>query len=1274
MDFHDPFGRRSFVHPITLLAQEKEYQSKALADTGATAYSFIDEKEAQLLSETLDIVPMPLSKPRYLCGYDGKMRKKPVTHAIYPSMRVGDHQESTVPMLITDLGNQHIILGKPWMNKHKVLLDMADDRIVFVPGRCDHQGAPPPKRPASSMKVEAKPTTAKTDKLANPASRKSKLDDQHKKVQKPTPPQSLPEENKALDISQIGAAAFHLFARNQKKHRVQCFSMTMTEIDRVLKKDAPVEAIRETTTWTEDAIKKRLPKEYHDLIDVFDRNKAKELPPHRSYDHKIELEPGKKPPQSRLYPMSGFKLQKVKEYLEENLQKGFISPSTAPYASPVLFVQKHDGSLRFCVDYRKLNAITIRNRYPIPLIEEALARVVGCKYLTKLDIIAAFNKLRMHPDSEDFTTFTTSFGAFKYHVLPFGLTGGPASYQQYMNDNLFEYLNDFCQAYLDDILIYSKTRKEHQEHVRKVLLRLRQAGLQVDIDKCEFHVQETKFLGLIVSTSGLKMDPDKVKAVVNWETPTCLKEVQAFVGFCNFYRRFIRDFSKTVKPLVALTKKDCPFHWSEACQAAFEEMKRLMTSAPVLRHYERSRPTVLETDSSDYVNGGVLSQADDDGVLHPVAFYSKNMVPAECNYEIYDKELLAIVRCLEHWRPELESTDIPIQIFTDHKSLEYFMQTKELTRRQARWAEKLADYNFKIMYRTGKSNGKADALTRMPNSVPTDKEDERLKHQHRALLSPECFQSYNPTFSVDRDVEEGGEATEEFINALTDEDLPLYARITLANQDDKDCGRVREALEKDPTQIFEGINLRYCSQRHHTLFYKDRLWVPTSPELHLELIKESHNPPASGHPGRDRTLEILKRQFYWPGMKEEVARYIRNCHTCQRSKAPRDQYNGLLQPLPTPEQRWQDISMDFVTSLPVSDNRNAICTLVDRLTKERHYAPCTAADEGTSVEATVDILLNYIFRTHGLPNSIVSDRGPQFVSSVWKVLCDRLQIKATLSTAFHPETDGQTERANQDVERQLRTYCSYLQDDWVRWLPIAEFADNNAIASATGMSPFFANKGFHPRMSFSPSVEPGPSARERTQAVKANDIADKMADVLEFMKEQSAQNRKRMTDQANRHRSDVSYEVGDLVFLSSKNIATARPSKKLEDKMLGPFKITAKVGYSYRLELPTSMRIHNVFHPSLLRKAATDPLPGQRIQPPGPVIVNEEEEWELDDILDARQSGRNRRLQFRVRWKDEEGPDRHWYNADGNEFEHAADIVADFYRRYPEKPGSPNAL
>ena len=303
----------------------------------------------------------------------------------------------------------------------------------------------------------------------------------------------------------------------------------------------------------------------------------------------------------------------------------------------------------------------------------------GCKFLTKLDIIAAFNKLRMHPDSEEHTTFIISLGAYKYHILPFGLTNGPSNCQQYMNEVLLEYINDICQAYLNDILIYSKMRKEHVKYVRAVLNKLRGAGLQVNIKKCEFHVQETAFLGLLVSTKGIRMDPTKVQVILDSISPGNLKQVQASIGFCNFYRRFIQGFSKIVKPMMRLTRKDTIFEWSEACEKAFQTLKKIITEAPVLRHCDRSKVAILETDPSDYVNGGVLSQYDNDGLLHPVALYGKNLNPAECNYEIYDKELLAIVRCLEHWRLGLEETNIPIQVFSDHRSLEYFMSNKELT-------------------------------------------------------------------------------------------------------------------------------------------------------------------------------------------------------------------------------------------------------------------------------------------------------------------------------------------------------------------------------------------------------------------------------------------------------------------------------------------------------------------------------------------------------------------------------------------------------------------
>ena len=302
-----------------------------------------------------------------------------------------------------------------------------------------------------------------------------------------------------------------------------------------------------------------MPKEFHNFLDVFDRKAAEVLSLNRTYDHKIEIDSDEPLPKSQLYLMSQFKLQRMKKYLKENLWKGFITSSNASYASLILFAQKSNDDLRFCVDYWKLNALTKKDQYLLPLINKTLTQMTGCKFITKFDIIAAFNKLRMDSESEDLTTFIISMRLYKYCVLPFGLTNGPASYQHYMNNILLPFLNDFVQAYLDNIIIYSKTWKEHTQHVWTVLQKLHEADLQVNIKKSEFYMQEITFLSLLVSTEGLKMNPWKIEVIIQWATPMKLVKVQSFIGFCNFYRRFIKDFSKIVRPLTQLAQKDTPF-------------------------------------------------------------------------------------------------------------------------------------------------------------------------------------------------------------------------------------------------------------------------------------------------------------------------------------------------------------------------------------------------------------------------------------------------------------------------------------------------------------------------------------------------------------------------------------------------------------------------------------------------------------------------------------------------------------------------------------------
>jgi len=354
--------------------------------------------------------------------------------------------------------------------------------------------------------------------------------------------------------------------------------------------------------------------------------------------------------------------------------------------------------------------VTRKDRYPLPLLDETLARISKAKIFTKLDIRQAFHRIRIDPASEDLTTFRTRYGCYKYKVVPFGLTNGPATYQRYMNDVLFDYLDDFCTAYLDDVIIYSENELEHEEHVRKVIQRLRQAGLQGDIKKSEFSVKQTKFLGFIISTDGIKADPEKTFVIDQWEPPRTVKGVQSFLGFCGFYRRFIKDYGRIAKPLNHLTRKDQPFKFDLACKRAFKELKRRLVSAPVLAHFDPQLPLRVETDASDGVVGSAFSQKHSDGEWHPVAFFSKTMEDAELNYPIHDKEMLAIILSLQHWRAELQGTPQTVEVLSDHKALEYFMTTKALTARQARWAEVLSQYNFRIMYKPGKSNH-VDALT-----------------------------------------------------------------------------------------------------------------------------------------------------------------------------------------------------------------------------------------------------------------------------------------------------------------------------------------------------------------------------------------------------------------------------------------------------------------------------------------------------------------------------------------------------------------------------------
>ncbi|OAQ59084.1 retrovirus polyprotein [Purpureocillium lilacinum] len=1007
--------------------------------------------------------------------------------------------------------------------------------------------------------------------------------------------------------------------RDQRGLRI--FSASMADIEKAL-------APKKRTD-----VREKLPAHYHEYLSVFNRDEADRLPPRRpGSDHRIVLEAdanGREmdAPWGPLYGMSREELIVLRRTPTELLDKGFIRASSSPASAPVLFVRKPGGGLRFCVDYRGLNAITKKDRYPLPLIEETLRSLSKAKRLTKLDVIAAFHKLRVAEGDEWKTAFRTRYGLYEWLVTPFGLTGAPATFQRYINHTLRKFLDEFCSAYIDDILIYSSGSLADHRKVEQVLARLRDAGLQIDIDKCEFEATSVKYLGFIVEAGkGIRVDPEKVRAIQEWEAPRSARAVRSFLGFANYYRQFIPKFSNIASPLTALTKKDAAFAWSNECQAAFDELKARFISAPVLAQWDPDRETVVETDSSGYVTGGALSQKGDDGLMRPVAFFSKKCAPAECNYPIHDKELLAIIRCLEHSDAELRSVE-SFTVLTDHLNLRYFTKKQPLSERQARWAEALSRYNFTIVHRPGKDAAVPDALSRREQDMPHNIEDDRLRGRRIQLLEPAkgggLVTSVKSGYISKGDADQAGDATaaqdESVENPFTEPELQK-----LWEDGQKQHNRywlIREAVldgeRRLPSQWGLPVMLSECSiDAGQRLCWRERIWVPNHEPLRTRLMQETHDSALSGHPGRDVLKSLLARRFYWPGLDADARQFVRNCEVCGRSNVWRERRRGLLKPLPVPERIWSELSIDFVTDLPPTKSHGStnMMVLTDRLSK----SVVLASLKDITAETTAKALMQNVLQHHGVPTAIVTDRGTQFTSRMWKRLCELLRIKQRLSTAWHPETDGATERANQEVERYIRIFTTYAQDDWDELLPAAAMALNNRTATSTGLSPFFFTHGYH----FEPvQVKEALRSDGKSPVAKAEGIVRRFQEATEWAQAAMASAQERQEENANaRRQPSDQYKPGDKVWLRLRNIRSKRPSKKL-DWLAGKYTVLETIG-SHACRLDTPPGVHNVFHVSLLRLAADDPLPSQTsddYRPPA-ILTDDGELWEVEEIQGHRKS------------------------------------------------------
>ncbi|KAL0152827.1 hypothetical protein M9458_051867, partial [Cirrhinus mrigala] len=884
-----------------------------------------------------------------------------------------------------------------------------------------------------------------------------------------------------------------------------------------------------TTPSTQPAANNTIPADYQDLLEAFSRTKATLLPPHRPGDCAIDLLPDSTPPRGRIYPLSQPESEAMNSYIQEELAKGFIRPSTSPFSAGFFFVKKKDGGLRPCNDYRALNDITVKYRYPLPLVPSALEQLRSARFFTKLDLRSAYNLIRIREGDEWKTAFSTATGHYEYLVMPFGLANSPSFFQAFVNEVFRDMLHRWVIVYIDDILIYSSSYSKHIQHVRAVLQRLIQHQLYAKEEKCEFHQEKIAFLGYIISSEGIAMDDSKVNAVRNWPRPSTLKELQRFLGFANFYRRFIRGFSSVAAPLTAMVKKgNSRLSWSSPALQAFTDLRQRFTTAPILHHPDPNKPFLVEVDASSSGVGAVLSQRQGQPPkTYPCAYFSHKLTSAERNYDVGNRELLAIKLALEEWRHWLEGAQHPFTVLTDHKNLEYLRSARVLNHRQAR-------FQFQVTYRS---------YSTLPGNHLT----------HFGCCSPVAW------------------------DIMTE---------------------ISEALTQDPAPANCPDHLTY---------------VP--PNLRPRVLSLTHSSPSSGHPGIEATLDLLSNRFWWPSIRHDTIAFIKNCSICNMAKSPRQLPAGILQPLPIPRRPWSHIAVDFVTDLPSSNGNTTILTVVDRFSKGCRLIPLPKLP--TAME-TAEALCETVFRYYGLPEDIVSDRGPQFTSRLW------------------------------------RSFFKLLGVD-------IKYAQNSLRKPSTNLTPFQCILGFQPPL-FPWSGEPSELPAVNSWFRRCEETWNRAHVHL-----QRAVRRTQIQADHGR-RPNPTYEPGQWVWLSTRDLRLRLPSKKLSPRYVGPFRIIRQITpVSFKLELPAEYRISTTFHVSLL-KPAGDPGGVENLeeiapQMPPPLIIDSEEAYRVNTLLDSRRRRGN--LQYLVDWEGFGPEERSWVPA-----EDILDpsLTADFHAAHPDRP------
>ncbi len=1056
----------------------------------------------------------------------------------------------------------------------------------------------------------------------------------------------------------------------------------------------PKEAIR--ASWEEkgkmkqeenpdlDNMRKAWKEEYTDMVN----GTPNKLPPLRDINHEIHIiDPNQKymyhAPRCPQALRSEF-YDKLNRYVDA----GWWKESTSVQAAPLMCIPKKDGRLRTVVDCRQRNDNTIKDVTPMPDQEVIREDVARARFRSKIDLADAYEQVRIRPEDVHKTAFSTIAGTYTSNIMQQGDCNAPATFQRLMTYIFRDCIGRFLHVYLDDLFIYTNTIEEHEKCLRIVFDRLREHQLFLKWSKCDLYAEKVDCLGHVIDDDGIHPDEDKLSRIRDWRTPRNYNDIQRFVGLVNYVANFLPNISLYTGPLLSMTQNGAPFFWRPLHQRCFDMIKHLCCKTPILQPIQptKDEPIWVICDASKSGIGAMYGQGPTWDTCKPAGFMSRKFTTAQHNYAVHELETLAILEALIKWEDKLMG--YKIHIITDHKALEFFKSQNSLSPRQRRWLDYLSRFSFDITYIKGELNKIADCLSRYYESdTMSDKydyhefvnADVRIDKNGEDIPLPRYNEVFNNqeyiramTVEVRRsariknrkiidNVEERTKEAEQ-MKAHTLDDISVVAEfVTTAMNNTLGDMTLAEALSGDTygkpspapftDRVIDNIKKSYMTDdllqlvvtnpseysqfitRNGLIYTKNManeevICLPESArDIITNVIEQAHL--IVGHFSIYKTTTYVRRWYWWPRMSKDIEEWCKSCITCQTTKTSNQKPVGKLHSLPIPIKPWDSIAMDFVGPFPESKGFDYLWVIICRMTSMVHLIPVHTTMKASELSW---IYRREIVRLHGLPSSIVSDRDSKFTSKWWQELHNLLGAKLLMSTSFHPQTDGQTERANRSVAQIFRAVVASSQKDWVDKVDMTEFAINVSVSETTKYAPFELNGGYLPSM-----------IRDlRSQAPRGvTEFAREALQHLASAHDAIIAARVFQTTQANKRRAEEPIiKLGDLVFLSTKNLNLSKNrARKLMPKYIGPYKvIMARPETSnYTLDLPPALqrrRIHPTFHASLLRPfyASSDALFPNRATPePFDFGASADQEWYVDDIVGHRrtQSGS---LEYEVRW------------------------------------------